>query len=67
MPKEARAFDIDDRLIDFAVRIIRLASLCQKTKWGTTLQDNSFAAAPHLLPITGKLKVLNLDLILYTR
>ncbi len=34
MPKEGRAFDIEDRLIDFAVRIIRLAESLPKNKVG---------------------------------
>jgi four helix bundle protein len=34
MSKEGRAFDIEDRLIDFAVRIIRLAESLPKNKVG---------------------------------
>jgi len=34
MPEEGRAFDIEDRLIDFAVRIIRLAESLPKNKVG---------------------------------
>ncbi len=34
MSKESRIFDLEDRLIDFAVRIIRLAESLRKTKIG---------------------------------
>ena len=34
MSKESRIFDLEDRLIDFAVRIIRLAESLPKTKVG---------------------------------
>jgi len=34
MSKENRVFDLEDRLIDFAVRIIRLAESLPKTKAG---------------------------------
>lgn len=34
MPKEPRIFDIEDRLIEFAVRIIRLAEALPKTRVG---------------------------------
>ena len=34
MSKEGRIFDLEDRLIDFAVRIIRLAESLPKTKVG---------------------------------
>ena len=34
MSKQGRAFDIEDRLIDFAVRIIRLAESLPKNKVG---------------------------------
>jgi four helix bundle protein len=34
MSKESRIFDLDDRLIDVAVRIIRLAESLPKTKVG---------------------------------
>ncbi len=34
MSKESRIFDLEDRLIDFAVRIIRLAESLPKTKIG---------------------------------
>jgi len=35
MSKESRIFDLEDRLIDFAVRIIRLAESLPKTKVGS--------------------------------
>jgi four helix bundle protein len=34
MPKEPRRFDLEDRLIEFGVRIIRLAEALPKTKVG---------------------------------
>ena len=34
MSKENRVFDLEDRLIDFAVRIIRLAESLPKNKVG---------------------------------
>ena len=34
MPKEGNTFDLEDRLIDFAVRIIRIAESLPKTKIG---------------------------------
>ena len=34
MPKECKTFDLEDRLIDFAVRIIRLAEALPKTRIG---------------------------------
>ncbi len=34
MPKENRTYDLEERLIDFAVRIIRTADSLPKTKVG---------------------------------
>jgi len=34
MMKENKAFDLEDRLIDFAIRIIRIAESLPKTKIG---------------------------------
>ena len=34
MPKEPRTFDLEDRLIDFGVRVIRLAEVLPKTRAG---------------------------------
>jgi four helix bundle protein len=34
MPKETRTFDLEDRLIDFTIRIIRTAESLPKTKVG---------------------------------
>jgi four helix bundle protein len=34
MPKETRTFDLEDRLIDFTIRIIRTAESSPKTKVG---------------------------------
>jgi len=34
MSKEGQTFDLEDRLIDFAVRIIRIAESLPKTKVG---------------------------------
>jgi four helix bundle protein len=34
MPKESREFDLEERLIDFAVRVIRTAQSLPKTKTG---------------------------------
>jgi four helix bundle protein len=34
MPKESRTFDLEERLIDFAVRIIRIVESLPKTKVG---------------------------------
>jgi len=35
MSKDLKAFDLEDRLIDFAVRIIRIADSLPKTRTGT--------------------------------
>jgi len=34
MSKESRIFDLEERLIDFAIRIIRIAESLPKTKVG---------------------------------
>jgi four helix bundle protein len=37
MPKECKTFDLEERLIDFAVRIIRLAEMLPKTRVGNQI------------------------------
>jgi len=59
MSKECKDFDLEERLIDFAVRIIRTAESCQNPGLGTILRDNSSAAAHPLHRIMGKPRVLN--------
>ena len=37
MSKESKTFDLEDRLIDFTVRIIRLAETLPKTRVGNQI------------------------------
>jgi len=62
MSKDKRKFDLEERLIDFAVRIIRTAETLPKTKIG-----NHIAGQLIRPPIMAKLKVQNLLLILSIR
>jgi len=55
MAKEERVFDLEERLIDFAVRVIRVAD------------SLPFAPGHRLLQITVKHKARNRGLILSTR
>ena len=41
MSKESRVFDLEERLIDFAVRIIRIAESLPKTKVGNHIAGTS--------------------------
>ena len=66
MSKENRIFDLEERLIDFAVRIIRTAESLPKPGREITLPGNSFAVVHHPRPIMVKLKAQNLVLPLYT-
>ena len=42
MSNENKDFNLEDRLIEFAVRIIQLAESLPKTKAGKHIPDNSF-------------------------
>jgi hypothetical protein len=67
MSKESRIFDLEERLIDFAVRIIRLAESLPKTKVGNHVEGNSFVVVRPPLPIMVKLKAQNLSLTSSTK
>ena len=56
MSKANRMFDLEERLIDFAVRSIRTSESLPKTSGEITLSGNSFAAVHHALPIMVKLE-----------
>ncbi|MBW2311355.1 MAG: four helix bundle protein, partial [Deltaproteobacteria bacterium] len=56
MPKEARAFDIEDRLIDFAVRIIRLAESLPKNKVGNHIAGQLIRCGTSPAPNYGEAK-----------
>ena len=61
MSKEKRDFDLEDRLIDFAVRIIRTAESLPKTKVGIILLASLFVVAHRLRQIMVKRRVRNPD------
>ena len=61
--KEFMKFDIEDRLINFGVRIIRLAQALPRTRVGTTSPGRSFEAAHPLLLIMARRRAPNLALI----
>jgi hypothetical protein len=67
MPKETRKFDLEDRLIEFGVRIIRLAQALRKRELETTLPAKSFAAARPRPPIMAKHRAANPALTLFTK
>ena len=67
MSKDKRIFDLEERLGDFAVRIIRTAESLPKQGQEIILPGNLFVAVRHPLPIMVKLKVQNLVLTLSTR
>ncbi|MCR4320461.1 MAG: hypothetical protein NUV74_09045 [Candidatus Brocadiaceae bacterium] len=67
MSKDKRIFDLEERLVDFAVRIIRTAESLPKTRAGNHIAWQLIRAVRHPLPIMVKLKVQNLVLTLYTR
>ena len=48
MLKDKRLFDLEERLIDFAVRIIQISELLPKQEWEITLQANLFVLQHHL-------------------
>ena len=59
---DKQAFDLEDRLVDFAVR-----NACRRQKQVGILPDSLFGAE-HLLPqIMEKHKVQNLAMILFTK
>jgi len=62
-----REFDLEERLIDFAVRIIRIAESLPKSKVGNHIAGQLITAVRHLLRIMVKRKAQNPVLILSTR
>ena len=54
MSKESRTFDIEDRLIDFAVRIIRKAESLPKTKVGNHIAGQLIRCGTSPAPIYGE-------------
>ena len=67
MSKERKTFNIEDRLIDFAVQIIRIGEFLPKTKVGNHVAGQIIRSGTSPALIMVKLKVLNLVLILSTR
>ncbi len=67
MSKDNRKFDLEERLIDFAVRIIRTAESLPKSKVGNHIAGQLIRCGTSPPPIMAKLKVQNLLLILFTR
>jgi len=58
-------FDLQDRLIDFAVRINSFPKRFLSQKPANILKDNYYEAELHLLPIMERRKGLNPILILF--
>ena len=67
MTKWNSEFDLEDRLIDFAVRIIRTSEALPKTKVGKHIAGQLIRSGNHRLPITAKRKAQNRGLILSIR
>ena len=62
-----REYDLEERLIDFAVRIIRIAESLPKSKVGNHIAGQLYAVDLHLLRIMVKRKAQSPDLILSTK
>ncbi len=67
MSKDDREFDLEDRLIDFAVRIIQVAQSLPKIRIGNHIAGQLIRCGTSPALTMGKHKVLNLALSLFTR
>ena len=67
MSKDNRIFDLEERLIDFAVRIIHAAESLPKTRAGNHIAGQLIRCGTSPAPNYVKLKAQNLVLTLYTR
>ena len=67
MSKDKRIFDLEERLVDFAVRIIRTAESLPKTRAGNHIAGQLIRCGTSPALHMVKLKVQNLVLTLYTR
>ena len=54
MSKEPRIFDLEDRLVDFSVRIIRLAEALPKTRVGNHIAGQSIRSGTSPAPNYGE-------------
>ena len=62
-----KAAGLEDRLVDFAVRVINVVEALPDCKLESTLPDSWFDRALRPLRITAKLKVPSLEMTSFTR
>ena len=67
MSKESRIFDLEERLIDFAIRIIRIAESLPKTKVGNHIAGQLIRCGTSPAPNYGEAQSAESPLILSTR